>query len=179
MFPGSAFYLLDRVWGLTRVVVVVAVGPCGCSWWVRCESCTVLRVTRGFGSKWILIRCYAHASEGLMSGGKIRFVRKWARARWHGRGAPLCLRLWNLVDGRHAPLRLWFWDLFDGRGIYIGCKLRRMGSHITLVYFVVLGIFGAGWFCLGRRWLWSPAEGVWDSRKRGNVLRSALLMPAT
>jgi hypothetical protein len=179
VFPGPALYLLDWVWGLTGVVVVVAVGPRGCSWWVRCEFCTVLGVTRGLGSKWILIRRYAHASGRFMRGSKIRFVRKWARARWHGRGAPLCLWLWNLVDGRHAPLCLRVRGLFDGCGICIGCKLRWMASHIALVYFVVLGIFGGGCCCLDRCWFWSSAEGVWDSRKRGNALRSALLMPAT
>jgi hypothetical protein len=174
MFPSPAFYLLDWVWGLAGVVVVVAVGPRGCSWWVRCEFCIVLRVTRGLGSKWILIRCYAHASERFMRAGKIRFVRKWARARWHGRGAPLCPYLWNVVDSRHAPLHLRIRGLFDGCGICIGCKLRWMGSHTTLIYFVVPGIFGAGCFSLGRCWFWSLAEGVWDGRKRGNVLGSAL-----
>jgi hypothetical protein len=125
VFPGAAFYLLDWVWGLTRVVVVVVgVGARGCSWWVRCESCIVLGVTRGFRSKWILVRCDAHAFERFMSGGKIRFVRKRARTRWHGRGAPVCLRLWNLVDGCHAPLRLRVRGLVDGRCICIGCKLR-------------------------------------------------------
>jgi hypothetical protein len=179
MFPGSAFYLLDWVWGLTRVVVIVAVGRRGCSWWVRCGSCIVLGVSRGFGSKWILVRRDAHASERFMRGGKIRFVRKWARARWHGCRAPLRLWLWNLVDSRHAPLCLRVRGLFDGRGICIRRKLQWMGSHITLVYLVVLGIFGAGWLYRGRCWFWSLAESLWDGRKRGNVLRSALLMPAT
>jgi hypothetical protein len=45
VFPGPAFYLLDWVWGLARVVVVVALGARGCSRWVRCESCSVLGVT--------------------------------------------------------------------------------------------------------------------------------------
>jgi len=179
VLPGPAFYPLDWVWGLARVVVVVRVGGRGCSWWVRCEFCTGLGVIRECGSKWILVRRDARASERFMSGGKIRFVRKWARTRWHGRGAPLCLRLWNLVDGCHAPLRLPVWGLVDGRGICIGCKLRWMVSHIALVYLVVLGIFGACWFWLGSCWFGSPAEGVWDGRKRRNAPRSALLMPAT
>jgi hypothetical protein len=124
VFPGPAFYLLDWVWDLTRVVVAVGVGARGRSWWVRCESCIVVGVTWGFGSKWILVRRNVPASERFVSGGKIRFVRKWAGTRWHGRGAPLGLQLWNLVDGCHAPLRLRVRGLVDGRCICIGCKLR-------------------------------------------------------